>query len=329
MPIVENSSYKSPLFFCNSHLQTIYPSYARKLEKVNYTRENFLAPDKMHIYLDWSKVGSDKLVIVSHGLCGNTNRHYVLSTVKTFNSDGWDVLAWNYRGTGPTPMEDTSSMTTNNSTDHLSWVIEHAILTGHYRKVVLLGFSMGGNLNVLYLSREAAAVPDELLCSVSFCATIDVNASSRCFDSFMGNVYFRYFKKRLKKIVLSVEELSPGSVKNLSRLDAVSNIQEYDNLYTAPLAGFRNAEDYWTRSSAWRWLGKLQVPSLVVNPKNDPFLAGKCYPIEEALNGNALFLEMPEGGGHCGFFNYGNGEWWPMTRAKEFVHSICDSANCQ
>lgn len=322
MPIIEHSSYKSPLFFCNSHLQTIYPSYARKLEKVDYTREIFTAPDKMKIYLDWSKVGADRLVIVSHGLCGNTNRHYALSTVKTFNADGWDALAWNYRGTGPTPMEDSSSMTTNDSSNHLGWVVEHAIHMGHYKKVVLVGFSMGGNLNVLYLSREAASVPDEVLGSVSFCATIDVNASSRCFDSLMGNVYFRYFKKRLKRIVLSIEEVCPGSVKNLSRLDSVANIQEYDDLFMAPLAGFRNAEDYWTKSSAWRWLGKLQVPSLIVNPKNDPFLAGKCYPIDEARSNDNLFLEMPENGGHCGFFNYGHGEWWPMTRAREFVHGL-------
>ena len=213
MPIVEKSSYKTPIFFWNAHLQTIYPSYARKLEKVSYEREEFIAPDNMKIFLDWSKTGSDKLVIVSHGLCGNTNRHYVLTTVKTFNGVGWDVLAWNYRGTGPTPLENASAMTTSNSTDHLAWVVEHAILSGHYKKVVLLGFSMGGDLNVMYLSREAASVPDEMLGSVSFCATIDVNASSRCFDSFMGNVYFKYFIRKLKMIVLDAEKATPGSVK--------------------------------------------------------------------------------------------------------------------
>ncbi|MBQ7176533.1 MAG: alpha/beta fold hydrolase [Victivallales bacterium] len=322
MPIVEKSSYKTPVFFWNAHLQTIYPSYARKLEKVNYEREIFTAPDKMKFYLDWSKTGSDKLVIVSHGLCGNTNRHYVLSTVKTFNGVGWDVLAWNYRGTGPTPLEDASSMTTSNSTDHLAWVLEHAILSGHYKKVVLMGFSMGGDLNLMYLSREASSVPNEMLGSVSFCATIDVNASSRCFDSFMGNVYFKYFIKKLKKIVIDADKATPGSVKNMDRLEGVSNILEYDDLFMAPLAGFRNAEDYWTTTSAWRWLDRLQVPSLIVNPKNDPFLAGKCYPVEEARQNDALFLEMPDGGGHCGFFNYGDVEWWPMRRAKEFVGGL-------
>ena len=322
MPIVENSSYESPMLFRNGHLQTIYTSYARKLEKVNYSREVFTAPDSKHFYLDWSKVGSDRLVIVSHGLCGNTNRHFILSTVKAFNDVGWDVLAWNYRGTGPSPLEDATSITTSNSTNHLGWVVEHAILAGHYGKVALIGFSMGGDLNVLYLSREAKSVPDEILGSVSFCATIDVNASSSCFDSFMGRVYFKYFIKRLKKIVLNADRASPGLVKNMGKLDMVSNIREYDDWFMAPLAGFRNAEEYWTASSAWTWLDGIEVPSLIVNPKNDPFLAGKCYPIDEARKSEKLFLEMPDGGGHCGFFNYGNAEWWPMTRAKEFLGSL-------
>ena len=319
MPLIEKSSYKAPLLFCSAHLQTIYPSYARKLEAVDYQREEYVAPDGHKILLDWSKVGSECLVVVSHGLCGNPRRHYALSTVKAFNDVGWDALVWCYRGTGPTPLEDASSMTTNNSSQQLGWVAEHAILSGHYKKVALAGFSMGGDLNLMYLSREASTVPDEIVASVSFCGTIDVNASSRCFDSFMGRVYFKHFMKKLRKIVIDVENVCPGSVKHLERLDDVKNILEYDNLYTAPLAGFLNAEDYWKTSYAWRWLDKLQVPSLLVNPKNDPFLAGKCYPVEEARRNDALYLEMPSGGGHCGFFNFGEGEWWPTRRAKEFI----------
>lgn len=321
MPIIEKSSYRAPFFFLNAHAQTICPSYTRKLERVNYTREAFNAPDGLDIYLDWSKVGADNLVVVSHGLCGNTGRHYALSTVKSFNDAGWDAVAWNYRGTGQSPVKGMNSMTSSNASEHLAWVVEHAILSGHYKKVALVGFSMGGNLSTLYLSREADRVPDEVIGSVSFCATIDLNASSRCFNSFMGKVYFKHFFKRLRQIVIDVDRNNPGQL-DISRLDSVRSIGEYDNLYTAPISGFRNAEEYWTTSSAWRWLHKLKTPTLIVNPKNDPFLDGKCYPVAEAEKNDNLFLEMPSGGGHCGFVTCNSSEWWPMTRAKEFLLSL-------
>lgn len=305
----------------NAHLQTILPSYTRKCEKVDYQREVFTAPDKMDFYLDWAKVGGDCLVVVNHGLCGHSRRHYALSTVKTFNDIGWDVLVWNYRGTGPSPVTGLSSMTTNNSTDHLGWVLEHAIVSGHYRKVALVGFSMGGNLNVLYLGREAASIPNEVVGSVSFCATIDINASSRCFNSFMGKIYCAHFMKHLRQIVIDMAKVFPDKI-DLTGIEDVKTIQQYDDRYTAQLCGFKDAEDYWTTASGWQWIHQIQVPSLVVNPINDPFMDGKCYPKDEAAKSNAFYLEMPTDGGHCGFITSSSSEWWPMQRTKQFLSNL-------
>ena len=94
---------------------------------------------------------------------------------------------------------------------------------------------------------------------------------------------------------------------------------QFDDQITAPLLGLKDAKAYYQKASAFFLLDKLTVPSLMVNPKNDPFLGGGSYPVEIAQNSDTLFLETPESGGHCGFITLGHEEWWPTKRAKEFL----------
>jgi len=97
MPILQPKPFKVPFPQFNGHLQTIFPSQFRSIEGVNYKRERIFTPDEDFLDLDWSKVGSDKIVILSHGLEGGADRHYIRGTVKVFNQAGWDACAWNCR----------------------------------------------------------------------------------------------------------------------------------------------------------------------------------------------------------------------------------------
>jgi predicted alpha/beta-fold hydrolase len=98
MPVLQRSSYKSPLFFSSGHLQTIFPSLFRPVQGIHYHRQRIETPDDDFLDLDWSKVGSKHIAIVSHGLEGSSCRSYMLGMVKSLNKAGWDALAWNYRG---------------------------------------------------------------------------------------------------------------------------------------------------------------------------------------------------------------------------------------
>lgn len=323
MPIIPKSSYNPPFLLNNKHLQTILPSYMRKKEFVEYDRELFHTPDGGILFLDWSKVGSKKLLIISHGLCGHTNRHYVLSLVKAFNEIGWDCLAWNYRGTGPSE-DNKLTFTTNNSSEELGWVTEHAINSGGYEKVALSGYSMGGNLDLLYLAREADKIPKQVIGAALFCATIDLTASTHMFTTAIGRLYAAHFLKKLIQMIVKKHEQFPKEI-NIDNIEDIKTINDFDERFTAPLFGFKSAHDYWYTASAYRWIHQLKVPTLLVNPKNDPFLSGECYPIAEAEKSEALFLEMPEGGGHCGFITPGSDkEWWPALRAKQFLTPLAD-----
>ena len=94
---------------------------------------------------------------------------------------------------------------------------------------------------------------------------------------------------------------------------------QFDDRFTAPIMGFRDAQDYYQTSSACQWLEHIQLPTLIINPANDPFLRGNCFPRDTASRMPNLYLEIPPNGGHCGFITQKNQEWWPARRIRQFV----------
>lgn len=324
MPLIEESSYRAPWFCSNAHLQTVIPSFFRKEEFLAYERECFSTPDDDFLYLDWARCGrpTEDLLIISHGLCGHTYRHYVLSLAKSFLSLGVDCLAWNFRGTGHCPNR-LLKITTSNSTNELDWVTRHAIQAGGYRRVYLAGYSMGANLCLLYLGREASSLPSAVAAGVAICGTIDIPVCNALLESPIGSFYSKYFLKKLERMLIAKKQQFPERI-DIEKLHQIKTFSDFDNTFTAPLMGFRNAMDYWTTASACRWLDQLSVPALLIQPLNDPFLGGDCYPREVARKSDLLFLETPQSGGHCGFMTPKGQEWWPAARAKQFIQAVVD-----
>ena len=117
-------------------------------------------------------------------------------------------------------------------------------------------------------------------------------------------------------------KLMPGSLDD-SGLDEISTFQEFDDAYTAPLHGFRDAEDYWHQCSSRRYLEGVRLPALLVNAKDDPFLAPECFPVKEATYSPCLFLEIPSSGGHVGFLGHDAADrYWMEGRALAFLNDI-------
>lgn len=318
MPLIEKSSYRAPAkFLNNAHIQTILPSVLKKEPDIAYEREEIATPDDDRLILDWARgpVHTSELMLVSHGLCGNTHRHYCLSVVHAFRKCGIDCLAWNYQGTGRT-LSRYQRVTCNNSTAELSWVIQHAIRSG-YRAIYLVGFSMGGNLTLLYLGREAQSIPPEVKGGVAICGTIDAPACTKLLSSTLGGFYEWHFMRKLRHCAKAVVKQFPEL--DTKELRAAKSIPEFDNCFTAPISGFRDADEYYRQSSACRWVEQVALPTLLVNPTNDPFLTGGCFPVEAAQKSRYLYLETPDDGGHCGFISRRGEEWWPAKRAREFV----------
>ncbi|MCP2042106.1 YheT family hydrolase [Pontibacter sp. HSC-36F09] len=313
MPIL-TSQHKPPFYLFNGHIQTIVPSLFRQVEGVSYHRERLTTPDDDFIDADWSRVKSRSLAILSHGLEGDSHRPYIMGMVKALNEHGVDALAWNYRSCSGEPNKLLRSYHLGAS-DDLDFVVRHALDSGNYETVYLVGFSAGGNISLKYLGEDPEQVPSEVKRASVFSVPIDLKSSAKR----ISKIYTQRFLKTLGQKLEQKKEMYPDAL-DLSNYSLFWSFPEFDDKYTAPLHGFENADDYYKRSSSKQFLKRIQVPTLLVNAQNDPFLTTSCFPFEEADENPYLYLETPEGGGHVGFAeDFRNNVYYSEARAVQFL----------
>lgn len=319
MPIIHKSTYKRPFYLSNKHLETIIPSLFREIKDVVYQRERIDTPDEDFLDLDWLRGGNSKLVIISHGLEGSADRHYAKGMAKYYFQNGWDALAWNCR-TCSGELNKTAKFYHHGATYDLKTVIDHALLQGPYDCVVLVGASMGGSLTLKYLG-ENEVLPAAIQCATVFSVPCHLNSSVVHLERKSNRFYKKRFLKKLKKKVKAKAEMMPDVI-TYDGFKYIRTFSDFDNQYTAPLHGFRNAEDFYTKASSCNYLNNITIPTLLVNAKNDPFLTEQCYPKATADTHEWLYLEMPEHGGHVGFSLPGEEFNWAEQRSLNFVNQM-------
>ena len=321
MPLIPRSTYRAPFLFSNGHLQTLYPTLARRVVGVSYQRERIETPDNDFLDLDWSRSGSSRLVVLSHGLEGNTHRPYMLGMARELNRQGWDVLAWNYRACSG---EINRRLRTyhNGCIDDLDCVVRHALAGSGYTQAALIGFSLGGNLSLLYLGKTAGALDARIRAAVAFSVPCDLRAGALELAKARNYLYMKQFLVSLHKKVRMKMQQMPDRIDDRGYA-RIRDFRGFDDRYTAPINGFRDAEDYWFQCSSGRFLGAITVPTLIVNALDDPFLAPDCYPVAQAEKSSAVHLEMPASGGHVGFVQFhDDGSYWSEQRAVEFLWQV-------
>ncbi|MCD6527926.1 MAG: alpha/beta fold hydrolase [Desulfuromonas sp.] len=310
--------YCPPIYLRSGHLQTIYPPLFRKISQPPYSRERITTPDNDFIDLDWSTVGSRTLAIVSHGLEGNSTRSYITGMVKALNEAGIDALAWNYRGCSGEPNRQRI-MYHNGATYDLDSVVRHAIATGRYERVFLIGFSMGGNLTLLYAGEQGKRIHPLISGAITFSVPCDLSHSSQALTHPACVIYMKRFLLELQQKVKAKMALYPAEITD-DGYHQIKNFKQFDDRYTAPLHNFKSAEDYWQKCSCNRLLHSIAIPSLIVNALDDPFLINECYPYELVKENQKIRMETPRHGGHVGFMLRG-GTYWSEQRALQFIVS--------
>lgn len=316
MPVMEMSTYRAPLFFGNNHLQTVFPTLFRKVRDVKYTRRRIDTPDGDFIDIDCSFTGSDRVVILSHGLEGKSDRAYMKGMIRVFNRRGWDGVSFNFRGCSGEPNRKPVTYHSG-KTEDLQCVIDHLLSVGHYTSVSLVGFSLGANLTLKYVGEKGGRIAPEIKSAVGISAPCDLLSSAVELDKPKNRLYTKRFLVTLLQKMKANEHLFPPEISR--DYGHVKTLKDFDDTFTAPLNGFRNARDYWTKCSCGRFITETAVPTLIINAKDDPILGRECFPYEQARSNDNLFLEVPERGGHVGFITFGNkGEYWHETRTAEF-----------
>lgn len=321
MPVINSEYRQIPFFLFNRHLETIVPSLLRKEKTVLYRRERIETTDHDFLDLDWSEKGNQQLVIISHGLEGSADRPYVRGMAKQMNRLGMDAMAWNFRSCSGEPNKLLRSYHMG-ATDDLHTVVHHALKTHRYKEIYLIGFSMGGNITLNYLGQQPQQVPAQVKAAVVFSVPCHIITASAQMAKPENRVYMQRFLKTLHRKLIDKETLLPEGV-SLDGYNKLKTFPEFDERFTAPIHGFKNAEDYYTRCSSRQYLPAIGIPTLMVNAQNDPFLSPECFPVAEAEQNPYLFLEMPAHGGHVGFTeDLWQNIYYSEKRAADFFSSL-------
>jgi predicted alpha/beta-fold hydrolase len=318
MPLIPTSTYLPPFLFNNGHLQTVYPVLARRMSPDLYRRERIATPDDDFLDLDWARIGSGSLAILSHGLEGSTHRPYMVGMAKMLNLHGWDALAWNYRACSG-EINRQLRLYHNGSIDDLDVVVRHALATGAYQQIALIGFSLGGNLTLVYLGTLGTAIDKRISKAAVFSVPCDLAAGARELAKRRNCLYMKQFLVSLHDKIRGKMKQFPGEIDD-KEFGSIRNFKEFDDRYTAPIHGFKDAEDYWAQCSSRQFIPNITIPTLIVNSLDDPFLVDGCYPVLEAEQNRFVQLEMPKSGGHVGFVRFDrNGAYWSEQRVVEFL----------
>ena len=310
MALIDNSTYNPKYFFRSKHFNTMYRTLFHNFT-IPFKRKRLELNDKDFIDLDFSSVTSNKIAIVLHGLEGSSNSNYVKSLTQVLNDNKWDVVAVNFRGCSGESNRLLSSYHSG-KTDDLSRVIEYLEEQYNYESFNIIGFSLGGNVTLKYLGQNEDTFSKKIMAAVTVSVPCDLKGSSESIAKFWNKVYMQRFLISLKKKSHIKLKQFPDSFLKKENIDNVKNFYDFDNMYTAPAHGFKDAFDYWEKSSSKQFINNIKVPTLLITATDDPFLSESCIPVKEANNNKNFALEITKHGGHVGFnsnFSQSNGLW--------------------
>lgn len=315
MPVV-SLKYNPPLFFRNGHLATIYSGIVRHVSGVAQHRERIMLKDGDFLDLDWSKsnTSTEKLVVLLHGLEGDTQRPYMTGSAKLFNNNGFDVCSVNFRGCSGEANKLYRSYHSG-ATEDLVAVLDHMLQAHNYTEIYLKGFSLGANLLLKYLG-EGNQVPSAIKGAVAISAPCSLHSSCQQLLQPKNILYARRFKKHLLAKLRQKQLLFPDRIST-AEINSITTLKDFDDMYTSKAHNFTDALDYYEQCSSLQFLSNIDRPCLIINAADDSFLGKECYPFVQAEKNDFLYLEVPKYGGHVGFWGKNN-ITYTETRALDF-----------
>lgn len=288
-------NYIAPFWLPNGHLQTIYPATCIARPAVNYRRERWDAPDGDFVDVDLIDGQPGRpFVVLFHGLEGSSASHYCRALMAEVAVRGWSGAVPHFRGCSGEPNRAPRFYHSGDAAE-IDWIVRR-LRRRAAGKLYAAGVSLGGNALLCWLgeSQHQAEIVDAA-CSVS--APLDLARGGQALSSGLNRFYTRMFLQTLRPKCLTKLKQFPGLFAREAML-AARDLHAFDDVVTAPLHGYRNADDYWDRASAKHVLPDITVPTLVLNAQNDPFLPGRHLPRRASP---AVRLDYPLHGGHVGF----------------------------
>ena len=308
---VNSYPYRAPAWLPGGNLQTIWPAlYSRRVfgPHPQYRRTRWTAPDGDFVDVDWlepakqiraqSLHAGQPLLVLFHGLEGTSRSHYSEAFADYAHQHGYGFAVPHFRGCSG---EINLAPRAYHSGDYqeIDWILQR-VKTEWTGPIVAIGVSLGGNALLRWAEELGSGAGKVVSAVAAVSSPVDLAAGGRAIGrGFNRLVYTRMFLKTMKPRALAKLAQYPG-LFDRDTLLAAKDLYDFDNVFTAPLHGFKNTDDYWARASAKPHLHRIQIPALVLNARNDPFVPAESLP--EANNvGSNVTLWQPRQGGHVGF----------------------------
>lgn len=310
-----------PPWWCrNRHVQTVWGPLFRR-SRIAFRRERLATSDGDFVDLDWLDGPADApVLLLLHGLEGSSTSHYASGMAALAGRRGWRAVVLNFRGCSGEPNRLARFYHSGDTAD-LDAVVSSLIAREPEVPLLLAGFSLGGNVLLKWLGERAEDTPKQVLAATGISVPFDLTACAETLDTGFARVFYTSnFLRTLKSKVREKSRTYPGFVDVAAALGA-RTFREYDRVVTAPLHGFADERDYWTRSSSGPWLARIRRPVLLISALDDPFIPLASLPDPKGLPDHVR-TEFVAHGGHVGFFD-GRWPWraesWAERRAVEFL----------
>ncbi|WP_020415280.1 hydrolase [Microbulbifer variabilis] len=310
----------------NCHLQTVFGRLHRPSPWINTSRRWYETPDGDCLAMHYPRPLVDDpelpLVLILHGLEGSVASPYVQGLMQSLLERHYQVAVMHFRGCGGIPNRLPRAYHSGDSEDP-RWMVEQLRGQLPSTPILVVGYSLGGNVLLKMLGEDGICSP--VIGAVAVSSPMDLHACSRRINTGLSKLYQRHLLSCLR-LTLKQKAEDPGMAAALPNLDDATyfvNFRRFDNTFTAPLHGFRDVDDYYTRASSKRLLKEIRVPTMIINAVDDPFVCPTAIPQQGEVSA-MVNLEISEHGGHVGFV--GGTLWNPNYWLEQKIPAFLDSA---
>jgi predicted alpha/beta-fold hydrolase len=308
LPVSPSSelTYTPAWWVPGAHLQTMWGKLFRRPPVVATRSEFWPTPDddEIEVHRLDAPPGSNERtprVIILHGLEGTIRSNYVRGILAQARARGWAADVLIFRGCG-SKMNCQRRMYHSGETSDLNLVVQRSVDDHPDQPIVLTGFSLGGNVLLKWVGEQGATLPSQVRAAAAVSVPFDLERGARQIENGFGRVYTSHFLRTLKEKARIKLERFPG-LFDIGKMERAQTLYDFDDAVTAPVHGFYDAHDYYSRSSSLQFLSAIQLPTLLLSASDDPFLPRDIRDsvLMVAQSNDRLVVEMHKKGGHVGF----------------------------
>ena len=323
--MIKQSSFEPCKWGKNAHIQTFWPTIIERLQQISFIPQRLETEDGDFLDLAWSAIPvgncTSPVLVLFHGLEGSVESPYIKRLFRAARKEGWVAILMHFRGCSGEPNKKIRRYHSGDTSD-TDFLLRY--LKKRFPKAPLfaIGFSLGGNALLKYQGEKKEHNPLRAAIAVSVPFKLDSCAAK--LETGFSRVYQKYLMSFLKNNIkkkMSLLDYSDYISLSEDQIDKLKTFREFDEYITAPIHGFKGADDYYEKCSSKQYLKDIKNRTLIIQAKDDPFISEDAIPTQQELSENVT-LELSDRGGHAGFISGGSvfsPHYWLEERIPGYI----------